>query len=205
MTSDQEAVQCFNCGHRTPHNAGCSAADCACARFMDNPSHQEAVCGTCGGRRSSVAGNVPRQKCPDCNGTGRIPAPVVPSDDECDGCGHGQHGSPCGWLLSDDVEDECGCVKYAPPTPSQDAEGGGWRLVSRDTGGSLWTQDGDPHHYEFVEAGIESSIRADYEELVKAARAIVSARKRNDVPDEDAAIERLDAALTHIEESQKHD
>lgn len=160
-------------------------------------SDQEAVCGTCGGKgeiRYRVGEFV--YTCPDCNGTGRIPAPVVPSDERCgelfrryDHCGLGKG--------------HFGVHELSPPTPSQDAEGDGERAIERLVAGSAipgpdwhdmllmmqahhngehdWSAK-DPYDCTVCHVGIESfeeraraigesAIREPYEELVEAARA----------------------------------
>lgn len=153
----------------------------------DNNEVQGVLCGTCGQPRSSSAhasyGAAIDHRF--------IAAPVVPSDERL--CDSRYRGQACHLPLlhgGDHMNFDIGGFEWAnntigataPPTTSQDAEGDGrWRVVARVVG--AWRSyertnaDGRVESHRLDESlalDIESAIRAPYEELVKAAREIVT-------------------------------
>lgn len=83
---------------------------------------QEAVCGTCDGDGTLGSYQGEPLVCSRCKGTGRIPAPVVPSDDECQAC-NGEGGGYVSVGANEWDAQACDVCRgtgrrFAPPTSS---------------------------------------------------------------------------------------
>ena len=134
-----------------------------------------------------------------------IPAPVVPSDDECAVCGRVLHvltaAETAEWhARSERDKRHCkGCGMPAPPTPSQDAEGDGLD--------ELWDtychmlDEGTLEDERKAREAVESAIRAPYEELVKAARGVTHGAPVHRYEPQHAEWCEVCAAITSIDES----
>ena len=97
------------------------------------------------------------------------PAPVVPSDDECEFCGEDDQGRlvMCERHAREYDTELRALLTPAPPTPSQDAEGDGrWRVIARVAGG--WRS------YERADL---DALRAAVRPLVEASAAVVGAKE----------------------------